>query len=164
MTSWNSSVHGRGGLDLRAIPRHQPWLDPASYWPARIGAVAHLAAPVASLDADALRFNAHDLLRRAGGIPLRIASKSLRVRGIVDALLELPGFSGILAFTLAEALWLAERCDDVVVGYPTADRTAIARLAADEGLAARVTLMVDDESQLDLIDSVAPAEIGRAHV
>ena len=158
MTSCNSSGSVHGGLDLRGSPDHQPWRDPAAYWPARARAVAHLAAPAASLDAQALRFNAQDLLRRAGGTPLRVASKSLRVRGVVDALLALPGFSGILAFTLAEALWLAERCDDVVVGYPSADRAAIAHLVADEGLAARVTLMVDDESQLDLIDSVVPAD------
>lgn len=143
MTSWNSSVHGRGDLDLRGIPGHQPWRDPAVYWPARTEAVAHLATPVASLDAEALRFNAQDLLRRAGGTPLRVASKSLRVRSVVDALLDLPGFRGILAFTLAEALWLAERCDDVVVGYPSADRGALGRLASDERLAARVTLMID---------------------
>jgi D-serine deaminase-like pyridoxal phosphate-dependent protein len=44
--------------------------------------------------------------------------------------------------------------DDVVLGYPTTDRAALARLAADEQLAARVTLMIDDVAHLDLIDSV----------
>lgn len=134
-----------------------PWQDPAAYWPARSKAVAHLDAPVATLDAGALRFNARDLLRRAGGTPLRVASKSIRVRSVLDALLELPGFRGIFAFTLAEALWLAQTCDDVVVGYPSADRAALARLLSDERLASRVTLMIDDESQLDLVDAVAPA-------
>ena len=134
-----------------------PWQDPAAYWPARSKAVAHLGAPVATLDAGALRFNARDLLRRAGGTPLRVASKSIRVRSVLDALLELPGFRGIFAFTLAEALWLAQTCDDVVVGYPSADRAALARLLSDERLASRVTLMIDDESQLDLVDAVAPA-------
>nr|WP_089337921.1 alanine racemase [Blastococcus mobilis] len=46
---------------------------------------------------------------------------------------------------------------DVVVGYPTVDRTALRRLAADEQAAARVTLMVDSPAQLDLIDAVVPA-------
>ena len=65
-----------------------------------------------------------------------------------------PGYAGILAFTLPEALWLAEDHDDVVLGYPTADRAALAQLLADERAASRVTLMVDDESQLDLVDAI----------
>jgi D-serine deaminase-like pyridoxal phosphate-dependent protein len=65
-----------------------------------------------------------------------------------------------LAYTLAEGLWLAESgVQDVVVGYPTADRAAIARLAPSSELASRVTVMVDDVAQLDLIDSVvAPSK------
>lgn len=134
----------------------QPWRDPAGYWTALARATAHLPAPVGVLSLPALRWNAADLLRRADGVPLRVASKSLRVRGVIDALLALPGFHGILAFTLAEALWLARTCPDVVVGYPSTDRSALAQLAADAQLASRVTLMVDDEAQLDLIDSLVP--------
>ncbi|MBD8043465.1 alanine racemase [Arthrobacter sp. Sa2BUA2] len=158
---------GAGSPAEGAGPRHaalglgvpadaEPWRDPGTYWPSLSAAVAHLDAPVAVLGLDALRFNARDLLRRAGGLPLRVASKSIRVRAVLDALLELPGFSGIFAFTLPEALWLAERCSDVVVGYPSADRNALKRLLADERLASRITLMVDDEAQLDLVDSLVP--------
>ena len=93
-------------------------------------------------------------------------SKSVRVRGVLDAVLALPGYAGVLAYTLAEALWLAEpriRIDDVVVGYPTADRAAIARLAHAAELAARVTLMVDSVAQLDLIDAVVAPGAAREH-
>src|SRR5690606_19012896 len=70
-----------------------------------------------------------------------------------------PGYHGVLAYTLPEALWLAETIQDVVVGYPTADRSAIARLAASEELASRVTLMIDSVAGLDLIDgAVAPGK------
>ncbi|MCQ1953145.1 amino acid deaminase/aldolase [Arthrobacter sp. zg-Y238] len=134
-----------------------PWLTPETYWPALSEATAALPAPVAVLELQALRFNAADLLRRAGGVPLRIASKSLRVRGVIEALLQLPGFQGVFGYTLPEALWLAEQCTDVLVGYPSTDRAALTRLLGDERLAARVTLMVDDESQLDLVDALAPA-------
>ncbi|WP_342024418.1 amino acid deaminase/aldolase [Arthrobacter citreus] len=145
-------------LDLGRPAVSEPWHQPETFWAGLGAAVAHLSAPVAVLSLDALRWNAQDLLRRAGGTPLRVASKSIRVRGIMDALLTLPGFRGIFAFTLPEALWLAADCDDVVVGYPSADRTALGHLLADERLAARVTLMIDDESQLDLIDSLSPAD------
>ncbi|MCI1020299.1 alanine racemase [Microbacterium sp. C5A9] len=133
------------------------WQDPSRYWPRLSAATGHLPAPVAVIDHDALRHNAMDLLARAGGLPIRVASKSVRVRSVLDAVLALPGYRGILAFTLAEALWLAETHDDIVIGYPTVDRAGLAELFASEEAARRVTLMVDDPAHLDVIDSVAPA-------
>jgi D-serine deaminase-like pyridoxal phosphate-dependent protein len=102
-------------------------------------------------------------------MPIRVASKSVRVRAVQDAVLALPGYAGILAYTLPEALWLAGRrpdeMPDIVVGYPTADREAIRALAADERAAAGVTLMVDSVAHLDLIDSaVAPEARPRIRV
>ena len=62
----------------------------------------------------------------------------MRCRELIGRVLRMDGFRGILAFTLPEALWLAERgaSDDILVGYPTADRTALARLAGDPAAAA----------------------------
>jgi D-serine deaminase-like pyridoxal phosphate-dependent protein len=123
-------------------------------------ATAPLDPPLAVLDLDALDANADDLLRRAAGIPIRVASKSVRNRGVLRRVLGRPGFSGVLAYALPEALWLAGGEDpvstDVVVGYPTVDRGALRRLATDITAAARVTLMVDSVAQLDLIDCVLP--------
>lgn len=131
------------------------WEDPARYWPRLSAATGHLPAPVAVIDREALRHNAMDLLVRAGGLPIRVASKSVRVRAVLDAVLSLPGFHGILAFTLDEALWLAETHEDIVLGYPTVDRAGLERLFADDQAAQRITLMVDDPVHLDVIDSVA---------
>lgn len=146
-------------LDLLAAPAAapaEPWSDPAAFWRARSAAIADRSGPVATIDVDALRYNALDLVVRSSGVPIRVASKSIRVREVLDATLALPGYRGILAFTLPEALWLAETHDDIVLGYPSVDRTALAALAADEAKAARITLMVDDPAQLDLVDAVAP--------
>ncbi len=143
-----------------------PWTNPAEYWPGLTAATAGLDTPLGAISVEALSANAFDLLDRASGMPIRVASKSVRVRGVLDAVLSLPGYRGILAYTLPEALWLAggdERYDDIVVGYPTVDRAAIAALGSDERLAARVTLMVDDLAQLDLIDAVVPPA-GRAPI
>jgi hypothetical protein len=66
------------------------------------------------------------------------------------------GFTGRLAFTLPEALWLhGHGFRDIVVAYPTVDRAALRRLAGDADAASHVTVMVDDVAQLDLIDRVA---------
>jgi D-serine deaminase-like pyridoxal phosphate-dependent protein len=134
----------------------RPWRKPAEWWPRLASATDGVEPPYGVIAVEALAANAHDMLARAQGTPIRVASKSVRVRGVLDAVLALPGFHGILAYTLPEALWLAETHDDIVVGYPTADHLAIAKLAADEQLAARVTLMVDSLTHLDLIDRVAP--------
>lgn len=139
------------GVSASALPAR---FRGAEYWRALDAATRELDPPFAVLQLDALRHNASDMLRRAGGMPIRVASKSLRVRGVIEALLELPGYHGVLAYTLAEALWLAETVDDVVVGYPSVDRAAIRRLATDPALAARVTLMVDSPEQLDVVDAV----------
>jgi D-serine deaminase-like pyridoxal phosphate-dependent protein len=119
-------------------------------------ATAHLDPPFAVLDLPAFRTNARDLARQAAGKPIRVASKSLRCRELIAEALRQPGFAGVMAYTLPEAIWLA-RCGfpDVLVGYPVAHRAGIAELA-DPALAAAITLMVDDAAQLDLVDSVLP--------
>ena len=60
----------------------------------------------------------------------------------------------MLAFTLPEALWLADEVEDVLVGYPTDHRAALEALAADEVKAARVTLMVDSTDHLDRLETL----------
>lgn len=130
-------------------------VDSDAYWRDMTAAVADVSGPVAALNLAALRFNALDMLVRASGVPIRVASKSVRVREVLDATLALPGYRGILAFTLPEALWLAQTHDDVVIGYPSVDRTAIAELVRNEEAAARITLMVDDLTQLDVVDAIA---------
>ena len=104
-------------------------------------ATAHLEPPFAVVDLAALRANATAMTRRAAGKPIRLASKSVRCRELTAQVLATSGFRGILAYTLPEALWLAGQgaCDDIVVGYPTADRAALARLAGDPAAAATVT-------------------------
>src|SRR4051794_13793267 len=91
---------------------------------------AALDPPFAILDLAAMRANAADLVRRAAGKPIRVASKSIRSVPVLKRILAMEGFRGILAFTLPEALWLAARgFGDIVVAYPTADRAALASLA-----------------------------------
>jgi D-serine deaminase-like pyridoxal phosphate-dependent protein len=120
-------------------------------------ATADLDPPVAVIDLAALRQNADDLLRRAAGKPIRLASKSVRCREVLRQVLAMPGYSGLLGYTLSEALWLADEFDDIVIGYPTVEVNALRRLAADEQAASRITLMVDGVEQLDFIDAlIAP--------
>ncbi|HET6448781.1 MAG TPA: amino acid deaminase/aldolase, partial [Conexibacter sp.] len=90
-------------------------------------ATAELDPPFAIVDLDAYWTNARDLLRRAAGRPIRLASKSIRCRALLERTLAFDeGFRGTLAFTLSEALWLADQgLRDLVVAYPTSDRRAL---------------------------------------
>ncbi|KOT88042.1 alanine racemase [Streptomyces sp. NRRL F-5755] len=121
-------------------------------------ATAHLDAPLALVDLDAFDANAADLVRRAQGKPLRVASKSVRCRALLERALARDGFAGVMSYTLAESLWLARSgIEDVLLAYPSADREGFAELAADPKLAAAVTVTVDDVAQLDLVDAARPA-------
>ncbi len=137
------------------------------------------ATPMVVVDLDAFDANAADLVRRAAGKPVRVASKSLRVPALVRRALAVPGFSGVLAYSLREALWLVgEGVDDVLMAYPTVDRGALGRLVADEQARSRITLMVDSPAHLSLveastddvggvrvaIDVDAGLRLGRSHV
>ncbi len=126
-------------------------------------ATAGLQAPFALIDLDALNANAADLERRAAGKPIRLASKSLRCRALQERMLERDGFAGTLAFTLAEALWLASHGgEDIVVAYPTADTAALALLAEHSraGGAGGIAVMLDSAEQLDMVEQAATSVDG----
>ncbi|KAA2263723.1 amino acid deaminase/aldolase [Solihabitans fulvus] len=111
--------------------------------------------PFAIVDLDAFDHNASDLLRRASGRPVRLASKSIRCRYLLERALAMPGFAGVMAYSLAEALWLHGLgvSDDLLVAYPTVDHTALRALAADDAARRHVTIMVDSVEHLDAVDA-----------
>ncbi|MBA2506872.1 MAG: amino acid deaminase/aldolase [Thermoleophilaceae bacterium] len=114
-------------------------------------------APFAFVDLDAMWRNSAGMLARAAGKPIRIASKSIRVRELIGlALASDPGYAGLMTFTLRETLWLAGHgFEDLLLAYPTTDREALRELARSE--AADPVLMVDSPDHLDLIDAAMGA-------
>jgi D-serine deaminase-like pyridoxal phosphate-dependent protein len=123
-------------------------------------ATAAIDPPFAAVDLDAFDANGKALTGRACGKPLRVASKSVRSRDLLRRILSTPGWRGLMSFTLPEAIWLVRTgvSDDVLVGYPTADRAALRELARDPELTAAITLMVDSTAQLDLVDEAIAAD------
>lgn len=125
-------------------------------------AVGDRDAPLAVVDLDALLANAAALVTQAGGVPVRVASKSVRCLDVLRRVLATPGWVGVLAFTPAEACHLADHgIDDVLVAYPSVDRAAlraVARRAAD-GRPGRIVVMVDSVDGAAFV-STAAAEAG----
>jgi D-serine deaminase-like pyridoxal phosphate-dependent protein len=118
-------------------------------------------APFAFVDLDAMWSNADAMLERAGSKPIRVASKSLRCRTLLERILSRDErFSGLMTFTLPETLWLAEQgFENLLLAYPTADTAALGDLALrsvanSEGAP---VVMVDCTGHLDAIESVLGA-------
>jgi len=124
-------------------------------------ATADLDPPFAVVDLDAFDANAAELLRRAAGKPVRLASKSVRCRELARRA-HGAGLRGTLAFTLPEALWLDE--DDVVVGYPTVDRAALRELAGSGPARETVTVMVDSREHLEALAAAGATPEGPVRV
>src|SRR3954465_6751134 len=110
-------------------------------------------APFAFVDLDAMWSNADEMLERAGGKPIRVASKSVRCRALLEAIARRSDrFRGLMTFTLEESLWLYE--PDTLLAYPTVDRAALGRMTENGPV-----LMVDSVEQLDLIESATRAPV-----
>lgn len=104
-----------------------------------------LPAAVVLLDAFDRNVERFAALARAGGKPVRIASKSLRVPELLRRAFDRSGgvFRGLLCFSAAEAALLVDRgFDDLVIAYPPAHlddwRTVGALAAAGKKIAAMV--------------------------
>ena len=118
-------------------------------WDAATSAVQ---PPLAVVDLEAFDANAADLVRRASGKPIRVASKSVRCRHLLARVLSQPGFAGVMAYAVPEARWLVDQgFEDVFVAYPSVDRAAMAALAAEPAQSAQVTLTIDSLEHVQLL-------------
>jgi D-serine deaminase-like pyridoxal phosphate-dependent protein len=122
---------------------------------------AEVEAPFAFVDLDAMWANAAAMLKRAAPKPIRVASKSIRCRALLEAILRREErFAGIMSYTLPETLWLAEQgFDDLLLAYPTADSGALGELALRSAASPEEApiVMVDCVEHLDAIESVLGA-------
>jgi D-serine deaminase-like pyridoxal phosphate-dependent protein len=131
---------------------------PAPDWEKLERAFAGVDAPFALVNLDALWANASELLTRARGKPVRVASKSIRCRTLLEAILARDGFRGLMTFSLRESLWLhGQGFHDVLLAYPSADRAALAELGRLESDRPPIVMM-DSAEHLDYIDAAAGAD------
>jgi D-serine deaminase-like pyridoxal phosphate-dependent protein len=118
-------------------------------------------APFAFVDLDAMWSNAKEMLTRAGEKPIRVASKSVRCRALLERILRRDErFAGLMTFTLPETLWLAGNgFENLLLAYPTADSAALGELALRSvaNPAGAPIVMVDCVEHLEGIESVLGA-------
>jgi D-serine deaminase-like pyridoxal phosphate-dependent protein len=119
---------------------------------------ADVEAPFAFVDLEAMWANADSMLERSQGKRIRVASKSVRCRALMEAILGRDErFRGLMTYTLPETLWLAEQgFEDLLLAYPTADVGALEELAlrSAAGPQGAPIVMVDCLEHLEMIESV----------
>jgi D-serine deaminase-like pyridoxal phosphate-dependent protein len=119
---------------------------------------AEVEAPFAFVDLAAMWSNADSMLERATGKSVRVASKSVRCRALLEAILGRDErFQGLMTYTLPETLWLADQgFEDLLLAYPTADLGALEELALRSAAnpEGAPIVMVDCAAHLDMIESV----------
>jgi D-serine deaminase-like pyridoxal phosphate-dependent protein len=129
---------------------------------------AAVEAPFAFVDLDAMWSNADEMLGRAGTKPIRIATKSVRCRALLEAILRRDErFAGLMTYTLPETLWLAEQgFEDLLLAYPTADSAALGALALRSvaNPEEAPVVMVDCVEHLETIESVLGADAAPVRV
>ena len=113
--------------------------------------------PFAYLDLDLLDQNIGQIVARANGKRVRLASKSLRSVAVIKRILAANAcFQGIMCYTAREAVYLASQgIDDLLLGYPTwheQDITAVAQAVAN---GSQITLMIDSVEHVAQIEAVA---------
>jgi len=143
--------------------------DPLSYEAWR-SILAGEPCPVGVVDLDAFDRNVAyfaNLLRAGGNIPrLRPASKSIRVPDLMRRILASGSpYQGLMCYAAEEAAWLAEQgFNDLLVAYPTVQRSDIQALMAAQERGATVRLVVDSLTGLDQIavqipEGAAPLQV-----
>ena len=98
------------------------------------------------------------MAERAGGLPIRIASKSIRCPAVMERLLDRDAFAGVMCYHGCEAAFLAaEGFDDLLVAYPVPNRAEIEAVCEAVANGTTVTLMVDSAEHVERAADAAAA-------
>ncbi|MDQ3035826.1 MAG: alanine racemase, partial [Myxococcota bacterium] len=126
----------------------------------RLLASERLPAALALLDA--LERNVDRLRARIEGTgrTVRVASKSVRHRGLLRRILARggPSFAGLLCYSAEEAAWLATgdgALDDLLIAYPTVQPAALDQVAAAVARGATIRAIVDCADHVEALSAAA---------
>jgi D-serine deaminase-like pyridoxal phosphate-dependent protein len=114
--------------------------------------------PAAFLDRAAFEANVATTADRAGGTPVRVATKSVRCTAVLERVLAEPGFDGLMCYMGHEAVDLAEQgFEDLLVAYPVVDAAELRRVAEAVADGHRIVLMVDSAEHVERAGAAAAA-------
>jgi D-serine deaminase-like pyridoxal phosphate-dependent protein len=113
--------------------------------------------PAALVDLEMFDANAAALVRRANGVRVRIATKSVRCVRLLRRVLEAqPLCRGLLCYSGWEAAWLGEQgFDDLLVAYPLWQEEELRAVARRVAAGAGVTVMADSAAHVERLAAAA---------
>ncbi|WP_188646276.1 amino acid deaminase/aldolase [Marinithermofilum abyssi] len=113
--------------------------------------------PFAYLDFDLLKENIQWILQANRGKKIRLATKSIRSVAVLKEILRRSDtFQGVMCFTVAEALYLAEhQLNDLLIGYPVWEAKQIQQVAKAIANGHHITLMVDCTEHVERVEKIA---------
>lgn len=116
--------------------------------------------PFAFVDLNQFDHNADMTLRRAGNMPVCLASKSLRCVALIQRLQKRSDrFHSIMAYSAREAAFLCgQGLDNILVAYPVWSEAIAAGIVEKIREGKTLALMVDSKEQVDHLDALGRAE------
>jgi D-serine deaminase-like pyridoxal phosphate-dependent protein len=113
--------------------------------------------PFAFVDLDLFDENIRQIAAKANGKNIRVASKSIRSVALIQRVLQAdPCFRGVLCFSPFEAIYLAQQgIDDLVMGYPVWEPSALSETAKLKNDGKSITLMIDSVAHVEHIEKIA---------
>jgi D-serine deaminase-like pyridoxal phosphate-dependent protein len=116
-----------------------------------------LPYPYAVVDMELLRTNIDRIVERAGGLPVRLATKSIRCPYLIEYILNYHStFRGLMCYDGREADYLLGiGMDDMLMGYPLVEPEVIGKLAEWSRKGRDILFMVDSPAHVDLLNDIA---------
>lgn len=116
--------------------------------------------PLAFVDLDLLEENAREILKRSKDKLIRVASKSVRCRSILERIFSISDqFQGIMCFSVPEAVFLSENgFDDLLMGYPAWHEGEIRMACGQIRKGKKIIFMVDEKAHVDRLNEIGKAE------
>jgi D-serine deaminase-like pyridoxal phosphate-dependent protein len=122
-------------------------------------ALSGVSCPATWVDLDLFEANIEKAIAFANGKLLRIGTKSIRSRALIELILKkIPSNCGLMTMSARETLWLSELgFKNLLIGYPVVNAGEIDALAKAVAHGAKITVMADLHEHLELYQAAASA-------
>jgi len=114
-----------------------------------------ISMPFAFADLDLFDENIRQIMARAGGKKIRVASKSVRCADLLKRALSDAAYKGIMTYSAQETVWLSQKgFDDLLIGYPVWNPKEIEALCNEINRGKTITLMVDLKEHVQQLNAI----------
>lgn len=116
--------------------------------------------PLAYVDLDLFDQNVADILPKASGKKIRIASKSVRIPELIKRVLHASDvFQGLMCYSPREMVYLSQQgFDDLLMGYPIWNESDILPICEELKKGKQLVLMIDSVEHIEHVQIIGAAQ------